>query len=87
MNGGVPKVSQTLQVTADQCVRGKIAIGRIAWGSELQRDNAEPSTWVQIPPAPPNKSLIFLEKVRGFSLGCRKGVEALSPMDKIAFDV
>ncbi len=28
---------------------------------------------VQIPPAPPNKPLIFLEKIRGFSLGVEKG--------------
>lgn len=29
-------------------------------------------TGVQIPPAPPNKPLIFLEKFRGFSLGVEK---------------
>ena len=38
---------------------------------------------IQIPPAP-NKPLIFLEKVRGFSLGVEK-VSSLSLLEKLAF--
>ena len=37
-------------------------------------------------PGPPNKPLIFLEKVRGFSLGVEK-VSSLSLLEKIDFEV
>lgn len=40
--------------------------------SRAMQSTASVTGWVQIPPAPPYKPLIFLEKFRGFSLGVEK---------------
>jgi hypothetical protein len=60
-------------------------------GAELLVLSGIDQQWIGVepgsnPPGPPNKPLIFLEKVRFFSLSVEK-VSNLSLLEKVAFEV